>query len=253
MHDDRDAKYLQNIFSSFGLTQHVNTATHQSGHTLDLILSRSTENILVELPIPTLYVSDHCFLECGLSIQRPAPTKEEFSYRKYKSIDIDQFKLDILSSNLYAEEWLDVNIAANCFSTTLQRILDRHAPLKNVRKVTRTTFPWYSDHLKQLKRKRRKAEKIWRRELSEISELNFRRVRNQYTYALYECRTNYYNGLITENSNNPRKLFKVFNEVIGNDHSSTLPDTTDSYQLACDFGEFFVRKLDLIRNEIDKN
>ncbi|KAJ8017414.1 hypothetical protein HOLleu_45202 [Holothuria leucospilota] len=92
----------------------------------------------------------------------PAPTKEEFSYRKYKSIDIDQFKLDILSSNLYAEEWLDVNIAANCFSTTLQHILDRHAPLKNVRKVTRTTFPWYSDHLKQLKRKRRKAEKIWR-------------------------------------------------------------------------------------------
>ena len=126
------------------------------------------------------------------------------------------------------------------------------SPLKNVSKVTRSTFPWYSEHLRDLKRKRRQAEKVWRRELSRKSELTFRRVRNQYTYALADCRTNYYNGLINENSHNPKKLFKVFNEVtIGNNHSSALPDTADTYQLACDFGEFFVRKIDLIRNEID--
>lgn len=56
-----------------------------------------------------LYFSDHCFMECGLSIQHPALMKEAFSYLKYKSIDIDLFKLDILSSNLHAEEWLNVN------------------------------------------------------------------------------------------------------------------------------------------------
>ena len=65
---DTDARKFIELMDMFGLLQHITTPTHVSGHILDLIISRSSNDINVFPPKSTYYISDHCFTECQLSI-----------------------------------------------------------------------------------------------------------------------------------------------------------------------------------------
>ena len=44
---DNDAKNFTDLLETFGLSQHVTAPTHLSGHTLDLLISRSSNDINV--------------------------------------------------------------------------------------------------------------------------------------------------------------------------------------------------------------
>ena len=98
---DADAKKLNDLLETFSLSQHLTFATHVSGHWLDLIITRAT-NIMVCSPRPSLLLSDHCFVECVLSIASPSLTVKEVAFRRWKQIDISAFKKDILASQLYS-------------------------------------------------------------------------------------------------------------------------------------------------------
>jgi hypothetical protein len=66
--DDADARIFADLLESFGLVQHVNFTTHTSGHCLDLIITRSSNDIIVMSPRPSLLLSDHCFIQCTFAI-----------------------------------------------------------------------------------------------------------------------------------------------------------------------------------------
>ena len=85
---DADARKFMELMDTFGLLQHITTPTHVSGHTLDVIISRSSNDINVLPPKSTYYISDHCFTECPLSIPGPNMLVKEVSYRKFKQIRI---------------------------------------------------------------------------------------------------------------------------------------------------------------------
>ena len=93
-----DAKKFTDLLETFGLVQHVNVPTHTSGHTLDLIISRSNNDITISSPRTSLFLSDHSFIECELDIIRPILSVGEVHFRKLKKIDIDTFKADISAS-----------------------------------------------------------------------------------------------------------------------------------------------------------
>ena len=46
---DLDTKHFISCLQSFGLRQHVNTATHKHGHTLDAVITRDSSNLVSEL------------------------------------------------------------------------------------------------------------------------------------------------------------------------------------------------------------
>ena len=116
---------------TFGLLQHITPAPpapmHVSGHILYLIISRSSNDISVFPPKWTYYISDHCFTECQLSIPGPIMLVKEVSYRKFKQIDMDNFRSDIASSVLCNSQWTSHEELAQCYDTTLSQILDKHA------------------------------------------------------------------------------------------------------------------------------
>ena len=93
------AKFLD-VLESVGLKQHVNVPTHESGHTLDLIITRNCEDVVVDTPHATHFISDHAFVQCYLSCRRPTLEKKTISYRDLKKIDLDQFKVDLQLSPL---------------------------------------------------------------------------------------------------------------------------------------------------------
>ena len=51
-----DSVCLKELLESVGLQQHVNEPTHESGHTLDLIITRQCDSLLANIPVT------ECFL-----------------------------------------------------------------------------------------------------------------------------------------------------------------------------------------------
>ena len=46
-----DSVCLKELLESMGLQQHVNEPTHESGHTLDLIITRQCDSLLANIPV----------------------------------------------------------------------------------------------------------------------------------------------------------------------------------------------------------
>ena len=54
--DPDRAKFLE-LIETVGLQQHLITPTHESGHTLELIISRQCENLVKTTPVSRLYLT----------------------------------------------------------------------------------------------------------------------------------------------------------------------------------------------------
>ena len=97
---NRETKKFLELLETFILTQHVFGSTHSSSHTLDLIVTRSSNDIISARPQVTLLISDHYFISCPTAFPQPARSSKEASFRKLKNIDIAAFSSDISISAL---------------------------------------------------------------------------------------------------------------------------------------------------------
>ena len=98
---DREAKIFSELINSFNLTQHVSVSTHELGHTLDLILSRASDDLISDVSTTEYLPSDHAAINCSLNTMKSDPIKLKISSRKIHAINIDTFRRDILQSELY--------------------------------------------------------------------------------------------------------------------------------------------------------
>ena len=72
-----DSVCLKELLESMGLQQHVNEPTHESGHTLDLIITRQCDSLLANIPVTDCLFSDHSTLICDLTLGKPLQPKEK--------------------------------------------------------------------------------------------------------------------------------------------------------------------------------
>ena len=69
---DNDTKKFEDLLETFNLSQHVSGPTHLSGQTLDLIITRSSDEIVLAFPKTTFPISDHLITQCPIGFSRPA-------------------------------------------------------------------------------------------------------------------------------------------------------------------------------------
>lgn len=188
---DNDTKKFMDLLETFSLSQHVSGPTHLSGHSLDLIITRSSDDVVLASPKVTFPISDHFIIQCPIGFPRPALSCKELTFRKLKNIDIVEFSADIASSMLCASVDCDnIDALSDCFNMTLTDILDKHAPLKTRIMINRPRTPWFNDGIKQLKRKCRRLEtKALKTDLPGDWN-NYQKVRNQYSALLRSARVN---------------------------------------------------------------
>ena len=247
-----DAKCFAEILQTYGLHQHVLVPTHESGHTLDLIITRSNNDIRVSTPKATMAPSDHNFIECNLDLPRPCLTINEIYYRKLRSIDIEAFKADISASLLCKSSWSNSAELASCYDSTLASLLDKHAPLQKKTMVVRSKVPWYTTTLRDLKSKRRKLERKMILTDRPEDRIAYYKMRDYYTNILHETKRLYYANLIDEAAGDTKKLFGIVNSLCKADNrSDVLPSHDSPRKLANEFGNFFIKKVDLIQEDID--
>ena len=79
--DDANAIRFLDLLESMALTQHANTTTHRLGHTLDLIITRESECLVLNTPIVDCYLSDHSTVLYNLALQKPQLTVKEVSFK----------------------------------------------------------------------------------------------------------------------------------------------------------------------------
>ena len=77
------------LLELMGLQQHVNEPTLESGHTLDLIITRQCDSLLTNISVTDCLLSDHSTLICDLILDKPPLPKKKISFRKTKVVDVN--------------------------------------------------------------------------------------------------------------------------------------------------------------------
>ena len=93
-------KEFSGFVDSFAnLRQHVQERTHRHGHILDLVISRDDDNLVKGVSVSSM-LSDHSLVNINVSLQKQSVSAKVISYRRYKSIDKEDFLADLRVSSL---------------------------------------------------------------------------------------------------------------------------------------------------------
>ena len=153
---DSDAIKFADLLESFGVQQHVKDSTHKEGHTLDLIITRCSDVVLAAPPKVDRFISDHVSVCCRLIPEKPPAVERLVTYRKYRSIDMELFKNDLVTITyslcqppLTTETPIyGVDKLAKDYNSTLRMLIDCHAPLKSKTVKARPSVPWYTTEIR---------------------------------------------------------------------------------------------------------
>ena len=107
--------------------------THDQGHTLDLVITRSTEDIVSNFEINDPALSDQNAVHFKLSIDKSSFIRSEIVYRKWKSVDSTGFSAGICQSSLHTSSAHNITDLVKQYNMVLGDLADKHAPL-----ITRT-------------------------------------------------------------------------------------------------------------------
>ena len=242
------ANRFNEILESYNLKQHVTGATHANGHTLDLVISKKDNPLITEIKIFDPVISDHCAVHCNLRVQKPHFTKKKVYYRKLRSLDIESFCEDILTSPLLQDQAVELNALVDQYDNVLRSLLDLYAPLKRRTVTLRPSAPWYKPEVVVQKNIRRRLERKWRstRLLCD---------REQYVHQCYfvnnligSLKSTYYTDIINEHSSDQRILFKTVGKLLQKSTNKRYPPSSDDTALANSFADFFTSKIDKIHH-----
>ena len=250
--NDPNASIFLNLLTSFGLAQHVRGPTHQSGHTLDLVITRSVDVLIWSTVAYDQCISDHYPVCATLVIPKVLNPTREVSYRRIKAIDKEQLDRLIEASALSSpSENASLNENVTNYQRTLTGILDEVAPLRSRTVRIRVNADWYNDAIRAEKQRRRQAERRWRKSKLPTDGADrelFKEAKNRTQSMIDHAKSLHFQEKVSACSNDPKKLFRVVDTLLGNSTESPLPVHDSRVELATRFSDFFVEKIATIQS-----
>jgi hypothetical protein len=247
---NNDTIRLLKILDTFELIQHVTEPTHKSGNTLDLIITPMKNNLLSHTVDER--ISDHDCIIMEYDINRLQNPVKEINFRKLKGINMDIFKENVKTMADRATSLNDLDDLTENYNTGLMSILDSHAPQQLKTVTMRDPTPWTNEEIAGEKRERRRLEKRMKRTNNEGDKIAFKIQRNKYNTTLRNLRSKYLRDKIIEKKKDPKGLFKTLNGLLHRKNDTPLPPHNDESELANRFNDFFINKVETIRDELDK-
>ena len=247
--DDLDTQHMNEILDSFNLTQHVSEPTRE-GHILDWIITRSDDTLVTNVEVSTP-IADHSSVNVLLNLKKPPLPKKTISYRQYKKIDKEEFKLDLEQSDLIVHPADSLDELIDQYNRTLTMLIDKYAPLKTKTITVRPTVPWYSEKIADLRKKRKLCEKRWRQNKLTVHWEVFKEARNTVNKAIDKAKSDHFSEKIEDCGSDQKALFRVINEILHTRDKQPLPQHTDLKELLDSFCDFFQQKITKIREKLD--
>ena len=245
-----DAKKFKELLFSLNLQQHMKDVTHDKGHVLDLVITRTNDSLLHELEVHPSAISDHFPITFHLPWKRPSAPRKELHLRKYKDIDINVFSEDINNSTLVTAPPLDdVSKLVKLYNETLLDILDKHAPVTVKTVINRAESPWFTEEIKKAKQERRQAERKWRKTKLCIHHQLYKEKHHFVTSLCEAAKKQYYCSQVEDCDGDHAKLFQLTNTLLHKKREVHLPTYACPKDLADKFVTYFSDKVQKIRDE----
>ena len=256
--DSQNVKDLVNVTSSFGLSQFVTGATHKLGHTLDLVFANNLDFEMNNIQTVNLDLSDHfpIFFELPNKLKvNPTSNKSVVSYRDLKSLDIPGFASDLntslnlaLGQNTDNFDFCDMLDIYNC---TIEQKFNDIAPVKTRTLTTTVSPPWMDTEYRENRATRRRLEREWKKSRLPSSKKLYVEQRDLCVKMSQEKRAKYYHQLILNSKGDQRALFNIVNNILDKNKSSgVLPHHDSPIELANNFNNFYLNKVQKLRDDI---
>ena len=250
-----DVACFLSSLEGIGFHQHVVGPTHISGYTLDHVMSRTDENLVLQCTIGTR-LSDHNVIHCKLNVEKPSDQKEVISSRKVKDIDSMSFESDFHSALIYLNiNADDANAVVEMYEKVVTLTLDKHAPATERTCSCRVCQPWYSREIHEVRKVRRKLEKKWRR--TGRLEVHHQLYLEQHKLAntkIESAKKAYFRDKLKDADS--KSAFRTINGLLNNNNNNKTLPIHDSLQCLCDdFALYFKDIVDEIQKglEIENN
>jgi hypothetical protein len=248
--DSTDTINFVDCLDSFGLKNMVDSVTHVGGHILDLCLVKE-EDSKVKCSVKD-QVSDHNALMMSMSQQPCELPRKTLMIRKVKKIDNEAFTLDLEEiCNSSIKSGL-IDTAVKFYNESLSRVLDKHAPLEEIRVKSRSfqPQPWITEEIKQLIKIRRAKERRWKSESTKDNWHSFRSQQKYVACMIRESKRKYNLDYLSKHSRDVKKLYEKANSLLFRSPKLPLPSESSPKKLADRFNEFFIQKIDTIMDNL---
>ena len=244
--DGPNASIFLDTMTTLRVKQHVEGPTHKSGNCLDLIFMEEMSRTKAIGCSQNMFVSDHNSIQCILNIPKEDCAQKELTYRKLKDVDLSQLVNDMSLEEIKAEN-LDemVVMLEENFSTAL----NNQAPEITKVITERKKKLWFVDDLKQQKVTRR--EKVFRKYRLQSCWTAFDRERKKHRKMLLEAKTACYSEQVKDCRGDRKGLYKMVNTLMGTFSNNPLPSHTNDKDLAEEFADFFMDKIQKIRDNLN--
>lgn len=151
-------KHFQDLITAANLVQHVDTPTHEHGHTIDLVPIWEGDNAVSNVHTDLL-ISDHMAIHLALDMKKPPLPKDTVSFRKFKTIDIEALHADLAAADLHTDSSTHVDTKLAQLNNVLQTLTNQYAPMVDNIVTIRPAMLWISDKICDEKWKRRNLER----------------------------------------------------------------------------------------------
>ena len=178
-------------------------------------------------------------------LQRSEKITEARSMNKYNKTEFLSCLASIEWMQVFSDLNFDPNRMTDAFHEIFETTLNSHAPIRKCKVRTEQT-PWLNPSIKSLMRERDKTKQLALKDGSLWAK--YKKLRNRVTRAMREAVKEYYAKQIIGNQNNPSKMWKTINVVLGKTTRSTSAplvehegkQITDKEEIVSAFNEHFI-------------
>ena len=256
--DSRNKLYKQayDTFLSYGLQRRVFVSTHIAGGSLDQIFTFSLQRDQLQCDVSvdsaSAIQSDHYLVYCTLGFSFERKYFKELQYRKLSDIDVPAFNTD-LKCILQTVDTGSFSSALTFLKSSFGDLIEEHAPLVTKRISCVDTAPWFDSEYIELRRLRRRSERRAKSVNATIEDrIAYREASRACTALALSKKKSTFSRMIEKSDSNPKTLFKLVNNALDRKQEKQLPDYTPDMQiLTSDFNNFFSKKIEKIRSEMN--
>ena len=135
----------------------------------------------------------------------------------------------------------------------LLNLLEKHAPEVNKTVTIKPNRPWYSKQVESQKRIVRRHEKLWWKYKQDHLWAALQIEREKYKNLLLATKTETLSNKVLECRQDTKTLYKLVHHLMRMKSDNPLPKHDNENDLANEFADYFIGKIENIRQELDTN
>ena len=243
---DPEAGIFNDTMSALGLIQQVMFPTHTEGNTLDFIFSEMGDSIQFGKIHLGPMLTDHAIVFGELNIKKLKVTTEEVMVHKISAIT-DEILLEEFNENIpFDDQNQDLDQLITNLNDELKCVINTLVPPKKVTLSTHPRQPWYNDAVKTQHKVAGRRECAWLKYKLDSNWIAYKKEQNIYNRLITYSKRQSLCEKINDLRENTKELYKLTANLTGKAPQNPMPENKSDAQLAEEFTEIFLDKIDKI-------